>query len=146
MGQKRIHLPILLILVIFFFSARSYGQAEKEKHRPAGRTGGETINYCPLPVKVGGIIDHQLAWWYWLFDPAPSPDFLCQIAEPGRKWSEIQVPGEWVMQGFAVTPGQAALYFREFSLPAEWDHQQVYLRCEAIYLTPGFSSTTGRRT
>lgn len=67
----------------------------------------------------------------WLFDPAPESDFWKK--EKVNGWKEIEVPGEWVMQGFEVEKGKAAGYFRAFSLPVAWKGQQVKLRCNAIY-------------
>ena len=67
----------------------------------------------------------------WDFCPAPGHEFW---KEPQNlEWSKIEVPGEWVMQGFEVEKGKAAGYFRKFLLPEDWDGSRIKLRCNGIY-------------
>lgn len=67
----------------------------------------------------------------WLFNPSPATLFW--EAEPGNNWKTIEVPGEWVMQGFEVEKGKAAAYVRTFTIPANWKEKRVKLRCNGIY-------------
>lgn len=68
---------------------------------------------------------------HWLFNPAPQASFWQN--EPAHDWKTIEVPGEWVMQGFEVEKGKAAGYFRTFTVPSNWNGKRVKLRCNGIY-------------
>lgn len=83
----------------------------------------------PLPVKV----EKQkvpLAG-NWQFNPSPEKEFWKKGSV--SNWKNIEVPGEWVMQGFEVEKGKAAGYFRTFTIPSAWSGQRVKLRCNGIY-------------
>lgn len=67
----------------------------------------------------------------WLFNPSPENEFWRK--EIVNHWKPIEVPGEWVMQGFEVEKGKAAGYYRTFSVPASWKGQRIKLRCNGVY-------------
>jgi hypothetical protein len=75
----------------------------------------------PRPQLVAGVQEPHLdLGGTWRFNPTPAEGFGSEIsnlksAMPAG-WSDIQVPGEWAMQGFTVEPGKAAGY-RRFALP-----------------------------
>jgi len=60
----------------------------------------------------------------WKFTPDPNQKGMAQ---------NIEVPGEWVMQGFTVKSGTYAEYQREFVIPSEWNDKLIKLRCDAVY-------------
>lgn len=67
----------------------------------------------------------------WQFNPSPGSEFWKQATVNG--WKSIEVPGEWVMQGFEVEKGREAAYFRTFDVPASWKGERVKLRCNGVY-------------
>lgn len=83
----------------------------------------------PLPAKVEKQ-KISLAG-NWRFNPSPEKEFWRK--ESVSNWKNIEVPGEWVMQGFEVEKGKAAGYFRTFAIPSAWSGQQIKLRCNGIY-------------
>ena len=88
--------------------------------------------YTPVPEKVTGI--NKLTYnlnGKWLFNPAHKKEFWKLGAT--NEWKEIEVPGEWVMQGFNVEPNTRAGYFRNFNIPIDWKSKEIILRCDAIY-------------
>jgi beta-galactosidase/beta-glucuronidase len=48
-------------------------------------------------------------------------------------WKTIQVPGEWAMQGFTVSPDHEAEYQRSFYAPTQWKNCRVILKCAGVY-------------
>lgn len=67
----------------------------------------------------------------WQFNPSPEKEFWKK--DRVNNWKNIDVPGEWVMQGFEVEKGKAAGYYRTFTVPSSWKGQRVKLRCNGIY-------------
>jgi len=68
---------------------------------------GNPVNLLPRlttpPEMVAGIARPRLDLnGTWRFNPNPLPEFWRDGSEAG--WSDIQVPGEWSMQGFSVKP------------------------------------------
>ncbi|WP_293714778.1 glycoside hydrolase family 2 TIM barrel-domain containing protein [uncultured Parabacteroides sp.] len=83
----------------------------------------------PLPIKVENR-KVPLAG-KWQFNPSPEKEFWKKGGL--SNWKNIEVPGEWVMQGFEVEKGKAAGYYRTFTVPSSWNGQRVKLRCNGIY-------------
>ena len=74
------------------------------------------------PLELGGT---------WKFSPSAPAGFEKDAAHDD--WADIQVPGEWVMQGFQVQPKTPAAYFRTFILASKPAGQRFKLRFSAVY-------------
>jgi hypothetical protein len=90
----------------------------------------------PLPClrPVPSDADHRIRLdGEWRFCPS-LPDDPAGVTEAmAADWKPIQVPGEWVMQGFHVASNQCAGYFREFTVPAGWTNERVILRFDTVH-------------
>jgi beta-galactosidase len=83
----------------------------------------------PFPVELQSVkVDLN---GEWLFNTDPKENFWKTPQTTDCK--PIQVPGEWVMQGFDVAKGTQAGYYRQFELPANWKGQRIKLRSNGIY-------------
>jgi beta-galactosidase len=90
----------------------------------------------PRPIKIDGVRNAQIDLnGRWRFNPAPCDGFMTNSFEVTSSvgWADIQVPGQWLQQGFAVAPDSAAGYVRQFDLPADWRGKRIKLRCDAVY-------------
>jgi beta-galactosidase len=86
----------------------------------------------------------------WHKKPAEKPEGFYQPDYDVSKWDDIQVPGNWELQGFGVLiytnstyphpvnppyidhkDNPVGCYVRDFTLPGEWDGRRVYLHFES---------------
>ena len=74
------------------------------------------------PLELGGK---------WKFSRSAPTGFEKEAAHDD--WADIQVPGEWVMQGFKVQPNVPAAYFRTFTLSTKPAARRFKLRFSAVY-------------
>jgi len=98
---------------------------------------GDTTLYfnrwSPTPVAIGEWKNFSLSLGgNWAFNPAPAIGFE-KATTIDASWKSIEVPGEWVMQGFRVEKGKWAGYASLFTVPENWQGNRLKLRCEAIY-------------
>ncbi|HTV43192.1 MAG TPA: glycoside hydrolase family 2 TIM barrel-domain containing protein [Candidatus Sulfotelmatobacter sp.] len=103
------------------------------------------IRLTPVPAQVRNVKAPTLDLdGTWMFNPHPPANFPAQPIRapleppsgnsPGSgHWSAIQVPGEWVMQGFTVPTNTHAAYERSFTIPRDWAGGRVKLRCNGVY-------------
>lgn len=98
----------------------------------AGDTAIVVNRLSPLPSGRDGATFLLDLGGSWQFSPAAAAGLSPGGVVP-KEGRPIQVPGEWVMQGFKVPPGTWATYWRDFTAPAQWAGQRVKLRCDAIY-------------
>ena len=96
---------------------------------------GDLPRLSPQPQLVAGVKEpHFDLGGTWRFNPTPPDGFgTSSILPDGTGWSNIQVPGEWAMQGFTVETGKAAGYVRSFKVPKDWKGKRIKLRCDGVY-------------
>lgn len=95
---------------------------------------GPMPRLSPRPVAVAGVKTPLVSLGgSWKFNPAPPADFEKFSAAETKAWAKIEVPGEWVMQGFDVKTHSAAAYWREFEIPAGWRGQRIKLRFDTVH-------------
>ena len=88
----------------------------------------------PRPLAVAGVrVPLVSLSGTWKFNAAPPAGFAAFSAAQTKSWANIQVPGEWVMQGFAVATNTAAAYWREFEIPGDWSRQRIKLRFDTVH-------------
>ena len=92
----------------------------------------------PQPQLVAGVKEpHFDLGGTWRFNPTPPDGFGSEISNLKSKmpagWTNIQVPGQWLQQGFTVDNNKAAGYCRTFIIPADWKDKRIKLRCDAVY-------------
>lgn len=94
----------------------------------------EAIHYTPKPVQVAGTDIPVLSLnGTWDFNAAPGERFFTKPNGKKLSWKAIQVPGEWVMQGFTVAPGTAAAYRHLVEVPASWKDKSVMIKFDGVY-------------
>jgi beta-galactosidase len=83
--------------------------------------------YVPVPVGLSANLNG-----IWKFSPSPDSKVF-ESASYNVSWKDIEVPGEWTMQGFTVAPGKRAAYQTRCNIPAEWSGKRIMLRFDAVY-------------
>ncbi len=90
------------------------------------------IRWSQTPESVAGVNAIKIDLnGQWNFTTMPEDNFWKKNQVSG--WKSIDVPGEWVMQGFEVEKGKAAGYHRNFQIPSAWNGYRIKLKCEAVY-------------
>lgn len=93
-----------------------------------------SIFYTPKPYAVEDINEPVLSLnGAWDFCENPDRNFFKRLNTRKVQWSNIEVPGEWVMQGFKVEPGTAAAYRKVFHLPPSWKGKTIRVRFDGVY-------------
>jgi len=87
----------------------------------------------PKPTQTGNVQHPILSLvGTWKFSPM-SPEDFPECVNEVQTFADINVPGEWVMQGFDVPEGKAAGYYREFDVPTDFQGSRIILHCDAVY-------------
>jgi len=87
----------------------------------------------PIPTEVGGVLAPGVSLGgTWRFSPVADDNWASPDLDDSS-WRTIEVPGEWVMQGFTVEPNKRAVYRRTFVVPSDWRGRCAKLRFDAVY-------------
>ncbi|MCP5538002.1 MAG: glycoside hydrolase family 2 [Akkermansiaceae bacterium] len=94
--------------------------------------GLENIQYTPIPDSQ----KTEPSWLLslngtWRFSPK-APESFASLT-PDKNWANIEVPGQWINQGFDIDPKQPTAYMRTFEVPAAWKNRLVKLRFDAVF-------------
>ncbi|MEN8247750.1 MAG: glycoside hydrolase family 2 TIM barrel-domain containing protein [Bacteroidota bacterium] len=68
----------------------------------------------------------------WKINTNPTSDFWKQDA-PVHKWKDVLVPGELMMQGFAIKHDQPFVYKKEVDIPSDYENKSVILQFDGVY-------------
>jgi beta-galactosidase len=89
----------------------------------------EPVHLSPRPQFVQGVAHPLISLnGQWKFSPEMHP----HAGSDTSAWKNIAVPGEWVMQGFAVPPDGTGCYSRMLDIPADWAGHRVKLRFDSV--------------
>lgn len=87
----------------------------------------------PKPCWVKGTEKTQIDLnGTWDFKPK-APTDIPETDKSKNGWAQIEVPGEWMMQGFTVEKGKPAAYRRQIAIPSDWQDKRIKLRFDAVY-------------
>jgi len=122
-SKKHIKMRLLFIILTLFSSMA----------RAADTASFVLKRLSPLPQKTNDQANVKLDLnGSWFFDAAPDNGFENQNSVD-ESWEKIEVPGEWVMQGFTVEKDKWTGYARSFTLPQNWQGKRIKLRCDGVY-------------
>ncbi len=92
-------------------------------------------NYPPEfnDVEVSGVSNPVISLnGTWKFSMTP-PDQYWENDIDFQDWSNIQVPGECQMQGFAIKHDQPYVYKYQFDVPSDYEGKQIHLNFYGVY-------------
>lgn len=91
----------------------------------------DNIRWSPSPTFVGGVkqvrVDLNQNWEFTVSDS------INIVNLDKENFSSIEVPGEWVMQGFEVKKNEFGLYSKKFRIPPDFKEKSIKLKFEAVY-------------
>jgi hypothetical protein len=115
----------LIIIILIILPETSLAQKMDSVRQVVKAMGYALPRLSPIPESVKESKETVLSLnGQWEFSPA---------IDQNKPYQNIQVPGEWVMQGFTVKPGTYAEYRREVKLPSSFRGNRIKLRCDAVY-------------
>jgi hypothetical protein len=93
----------------------------------------EPVHFRPVPLKTAGTKENTLLLdGTWSIDPRPNGDVRARPLGD-TTWKPFQVPGQWLQQGFVISPSNSVAAAREFEIPKAWAGKRIILRFDAIH-------------
>ncbi|MBF0430686.1 MAG: T9SS type A sorting domain-containing protein [Fibrobacteria bacterium] len=87
----------------------------------------------PVPESVSGVANPIVSLnGTWKFTLSPTGNFWENTVDPSS-WSDVVVPGELAMQGFAIQQNMEFPYKKEIQIPADFADKKVFLRFDGVY-------------
>ena len=84
-------------------------------------------------IEVAGVKNPEILLnGIWKFSMTP-PDKFWENSVDFQNWSDIQVPGECQMQGFAIKHDQPYAYKHKFAVPQDYEGKQIQLNFYGVY-------------
>ncbi|MCX2452542.1 beta-galactosidase [Pedobacter sp. PLR] len=108
----------IVLVSLLFAGNSSTAQIQKSTLLLTAQNNNAPARLSPLPADDALKLSLNGEW-----------QFSESIANQGRK--SIQVPGEWVMQGYTVNAGESAIYTKSFVLPA-WKGKRIKLKFDGV--------------
>ncbi|MDN5287960.1 MAG: beta-galactosidase [Mucilaginibacter sp.] len=103
-----------ILLLSLVWTGYSFGQSRIN--------GFDIPRISPIPATVSAVQQAQISLnGKWDF----------QVLGSNTKHN-INVPGEWEMQGFTVNEGETAVYSLKLDIPADWKGQRVKIRFDGV--------------
>lgn len=100
---------------------------------PASDLFFQPVRYRPIPAEVGGLKDPQMSLdGVWRINLSAS-DEVRKAPLDAKGWGNLNVPGQWVQQGYDVPQDKAVAMAKEFEIPAAWKGYRLILRFDAIH-------------
>ncbi len=104
---------------------------------PSGDSTGQRLwprpTIVPVPEVTAGLTQPSVNLaGVWKFTLNPPERFWENGADPST-WSDLQVPGECVTQGFQISRGSEYPFKAHVPIPAEFSGQRIFLRFDGVY-------------